>query len=180
MSDALRSEVRAYQLCKVDDTWAEAAHRDVSRFFLVRDRSQLPYAAASYRLSQTLSAVDAMTPAELMHFHQCMRRYKAIGQTDVARSLALRGLKCSGRAIADQVYRSGSVGLENWSAVLGSAAQLAICDDDARRQRLSSRDNLLVEYLESVIPDGEALSLPMGIEHASLADAMDSPEQRFV
>ena len=29
MSDRLRCEIRAYQLCKVDDTWAEAAHRDI-------------------------------------------------------------------------------------------------------------------------------------------------------
>ena len=63
-----RAEIRAYQLCKVDDTWAEAAHRDASRFYLVRSRSQLPYAAASFRIGQTLAAVDAMSPDELRFF----------------------------------------------------------------------------------------------------------------
>ena len=135
--------------------------------FSVRTRSQLAYAAASFRLSQNLAAVDAMTPGELKRFHDCLRRYKAIGQRDPASARSLRGVKRKAAWLAEQVYRSGSAGLANWAAVLGTAGQLAIGDDDSRRQSRSAGGRMLVEYMASVIPDGQVLSLPTGIERAS-------------
>jgi len=53
-SEHLLAEVNAYQWCKVDDTWAEATHRDISR-----DRRRSTFASqawqsATLRLTQNL------------------------------------------------------------------------------------------------------------------------------
>ena len=164
MSPALRREVLAYQMCKVDDTWAEAAHRDVSRFVAGRPTAKVPYIAAHQRLRQTLASVDEMSPIEVEHFHQCVRGYKAIAQPDPTRSKKLRGAKRKFKEIAAEVYRIGSVGLRDWKHALGPALQLAVSQGGPGR---SVVQRLQVEYLTNAITDGQLYSLP---QHLPIRD----------
>ena len=174
MSERLRCEVRSYQLCKVDDTWAEAAHRDVSCFGQRATAAKIPYIAASQRLGQTLASVDKMSQAELRQFHECMRKRKAIGQLSPGPAKVLRPARMKPRALASRVYRFDAAALRDWGAEVGGA--LALLDDrPAKRRSIATR--LQIDYLASAIADGELLSLPLVTEevlaraqHTALVD----------
>ena len=157
MSDRLLCEVRAYQLCKVDDTWAEAVHRDVSAFGKRATAAKAPYIAAAHRMGQTLASVDKMKPAELSQFHKCMRKYKAIGQANATRAKRLRSVHKKLGTLLGQIYRCDSSACRDWTSQLGSAIKLL---EDRPAKRRSVGERLQLEYLDSVISDGALLSLP--------------------
>ena len=121
MSERLASEIRAYQLCKVDDTWAEAAHRDVSGFGARCKASSVAYVCASQRFNQTLARTDEMTPQELRQFYHCMRRRKAIGQLNVAWARALKPLRKPRKFVNAFVYRYDKAMMFDWESVMGQA-----------------------------------------------------------
>ena len=59
MSQRLRAEITAYQLCMLDDTVAEAPHRDISAAASRAPSSQLPWWASSVRLDQNLQLASS-------------------------------------------------------------------------------------------------------------------------
>ena len=172
MSDRLRCEVCAYQLCKVDDTWAEAVHRDVSGFGKRATAAKVPYIAAAHRLGQTMASVDKMSPSELSQFHDCMRRYKAIGQKKPGRAKKLRSLHKTVAQLEGQVYRCDSSACRDWGAELGSAMKLL---DDRPAKNRSIAERLQIEYLDSAIADGEVLSLPELSQAVAAPDTLAGP-----
>ena len=69
MSSRLREEVRAYQLAKLDDTWAEAVHRDITAHGKRAPASKVPYTVASQRVVAIMASLDSMTYVETAKFH---------------------------------------------------------------------------------------------------------------
>ena len=65
ISGRLANEIRSYQLAKIDDTWAEAAHRDVSIFGKKSIAASVAYTCATQRLAQTTAMADRMAPQEM-------------------------------------------------------------------------------------------------------------------
>ena len=157
MSGQLQREIRSYQLAKVDDTWAEAAHRNVSGFYRRTSYAKVAFTAASQRLNQTLASVDAMDAGEREFFYHCMRRCKAIGQQLPRRAQKLQGATPKRAALSGFVYRSDSSALRNWGAVLGTALS---CLPEKQQLRRSLASRLQTEFLASVVTDGEVLSVP--------------------
>ena len=171
MSERLRCEVRSYQLCKVDDTWAEAVHRDVSGFGQRSSAAKVPYIAASHRMEQTMASVDRMRPDEVMQFHECMRKYKAIGQVKPCRGKALRAVRKKVSDLVGQVYRFDSSACRDWGAELGCAVKFL---EDRPAKRRSVAERLQLEYLDCAVSDGEVLSLP-DVSNAILDQAKGAP-----
>ena len=56
MSPALWEEVLSYSLAKIDETWVEAAHRDLSSHNKRAPASNLPFASASQRVGSILAS----------------------------------------------------------------------------------------------------------------------------
>ena len=59
MTDTLAIELLSYQWCKIDDTWAETSHRDVSRVGQVTQHVTVAWVASSLRLSQNIKLWDS-------------------------------------------------------------------------------------------------------------------------
>ena len=156
MSDRLRCELRAYQLCKVDDTWAEAAHRDVSGCIGRKTGAKVAYVAATQRLGQTLSWLDTMTAAELDTFYTCMRQWKAIGRLPRGQQKCLVPVGKKHSRVLAQVYRYDSAVVRDWGMELDAAIK---CLSDRSAARLQIVQRLQVEYVLSCIRDGDTLSL---------------------
>ena len=163
MSSSLRSEIRAYQMCKIDDTWAEAAHRDISGFKKRSAASKVAHTAASQRLAQNLARYDAMAPCERGQFYELLKKHQAVGQTIPKRALALRRVKKKASLLHGQVYRSDVDALRDWGAELGPSIS-ALPDKPSQRRSVATR--LQLEYLASAIEDGEVLSLPLVSDEA--------------
>ena len=60
LSDALRLELLSYQWCKLDDTWAEASHRDVSREASRCTNASQAWISATLRMHQNLDMWDTL------------------------------------------------------------------------------------------------------------------------
>ena len=157
LSERLDCEIRSYQLCKVDDTWAEAAHRDVSGFFKRHTAASIAYACASRRLAQTLGTVDRMTPHQLRFFYQCMRQHKAIAQIQPRPANILRPARLKTKVVNARVYRYDKAKMQDWSAEFGSAISF-IAKQPSRRKGVVTR--LQIEYLQCILGDGQLFSLP--------------------
>ena len=159
MSLRLASEIRAYQLAKVDDTWAEAAHRDVSRSAKLSVAAKVPYLAASQRLGQTLASVDAMDPSRKRMFFDMMMKHKAIAHplaSHANRLIPPRRLRA--KELAEKMYRCGAASMRDWVSELGPAA-LKMSADAPRRQ-LKAIQRVQVEYLQCILLQGSLVSIP--------------------
>ena len=159
MSDRLRTEARAYQLCNIDDTWAEVAHRDVSGFGKRATAAKVAYVAALQKLCQNLDSLENAAPAQLFALYGFMRKHKAIGQQLAPRPRQpLRSVHKRLGQLWAQVYRYDQATVRDWGLELDNALKLL---DDRPLKRRSLGHRLQVEYLASVLSDGEVTSLPL-------------------
>ena len=172
LSERLRIELQAYSMCKIDDTWAEAAHRDVSCMTKRAARVKPVYVSAKQRLAQTLDSVDRMSCSERHEFHRCLRRFKAVGQSNPERAAALIAPRQTLKAIAGKVYRCDDSALRNWGRELGNALGCLAIDQPNTKRSLIAR--LQIEYLHSVVVEGQMLSLPVVTE--SILDQLEQAQ----
>ena len=113
MSGQLATEIHAYQLSIMDDTWVERQHADIERHYHRCVPSKVPCAAASLRLGQNLQFVTSLGGPALRGVHDCMRRHKALGHLDPVRALRLQPARMSGRTLGTNMYRLRSQGLRD-------------------------------------------------------------------
>jgi len=69
LSAELKRELQSYALANIDDTWAEAAHRDDSVFCKRCPASKVPYLIASQRTLGILASLDQLTEEDEASFH---------------------------------------------------------------------------------------------------------------
>ena len=89
VSSRLRLEVQSYHWCKLDDTWAEAAHRDVSRISKRATFASQAWQSASLRTQQNLDLWDSLDAEGRARFDSMFYRWKAIGQLAPRLALSL-------------------------------------------------------------------------------------------
>ena len=178
ISDKLRQELMAYQLCALDDSWVEGSHRDITSFEANRRNAKWPYLGASMRMKQNLSLWDtAVNQGRMVTF---FRKHKAIGhprgRTRPNRGVTNQKSKSKKQVISD-VYRLGTAALVNWAARFeGVHCQSPLSSLDSP-PTLKAMTKLKKEYLELAIKDTCSLySLPLvnleGEEAARNAESM--------
>ena len=158
MSGALRAELLAYSLAKIDDTWAEASHRDVSSFSKRCPGSKVPYMAASHRKQQHLAMHDQLRRAQQARFAGMLQAHKSIGQRRAGKRRALRPAKTSRASLDSFVYRYDDASTRDWEEVMGKETLRLL--PQVPRERRSAVTRLQREYLTHVLSDGMVLSLP--------------------
>ena len=125
VSSRLRLEVQSYHWCKLDDTWAEAAHRDVSRISKRATFASQAWQSASLRTQQNLDLWDSLDAEGRARFDSMFYRWKAIGQLAPRLALSLIRRKQPVAAALHFVYRTGSHALVDWSVHLREALDSA-------------------------------------------------------
>lgn len=115
MSELLDLELAAYEHCPLDETVAEASHRDVNRCALNASPSQLAFWSSSQRLVQNLADFDSYKNASKEEeFYECMYNRKAIMQFDSRWESKLRGCRVGGEVVK-RIYRYGVWNQADWS-----------------------------------------------------------------
>lgn len=157
MSTRLAEAIGSYAQCKLDDTWCEAVHRDVSAISKRSAFSRLPHRAASLRLQQNIELASGLSDAEFKELAIMFSKWRAIGQRSATKARKLIP-KRNGKngAIVGKVYRIGFESQTDWSAAIG---------DILRHQahplvRLRRAAKLKVDFLNAVIQTGTVFSLP--------------------
>lgn len=159
-SDRLRCELMSYSLARIDDTWAEAVHRQVTMWAKRQSRAQVPCLGASLRMHQSLASVASMTSEQKAFFHRAVEQWRSIGQKVGARAQRLvEPRKCCGASVVSMVYRYDDAASRSWTKELGGE-KLSLLPPSAVR----SRDAVLklqLDYVERCVPEHTALSLPL-------------------
>ena len=167
MSMTLRVELLAYSMAKIDDTWAETSHRDVSLFSTRCPASKVPYMAASHRMEQNLALYDGLSPGQQEHFCSMLKLHKSIGQRK-GQQRVLRPRKIRRGVLDSFVYRSDEASTRDWEDLMSKETLQFL--PVAKAARASAVTRLQREYLDHVLPEGVMLSLPAGaVSHGPAA-----------
>jgi hypothetical protein len=167
-------EVDFYQWCTLDDTWAEATHRDVSRLAQGATFASQAWQSASLRSRQNLKLWDALATRGRARFESCFYEWKAIGQFLPQRAVKLIGVKASPKTVTQFVYRTGTRALKDWNTQLQDVLKSSIRADVLPPGTFASR--LKVDYLERVLALGTVFSVP----NVPSADAILALEGTFM
>jgi hypothetical protein len=147
MSPALWEEVLSYSLAKIDETWVEAAHRDISSHNKRAPASKLPFASASQRVGSILDSLDAASMQDRADFCAKLQRCLAIGQLNPSRARRLQGRRMKFSKVAAMVYRTDDASLVDWSSDLQGLTFYK-----ARKTVSSTQvSRLQVEYLRALV-----------------------------
>lgn len=160
ISERLRTELTAYQLCCLDETCGEASHRDTSRLMAVKNQSKIPFCSATQHLSQNLEFYgQRCASGHADAFHEAFRRWKVIGQPNLRRYARGIPIRCRDRVLTNMVYRLGSRSLEGWDA-LANAFTKASAQSRTVRFRRSLAVELQVDFLRTVLEEDVVFTLP--------------------
>ena len=108
MHPDLDHELAAYEQIPIDETPAEAGHRDVTRLRSFGPNSELVWWASTTRLAQNLEVYDQMCQRGLRReFVALWGGYKSLMQTDLRKSSNLVQLRCSSSEFFRRVYLLG-------------------------------------------------------------------------
>jgi hypothetical protein len=158
LSPRLRLELESYQWCKLDDTWAEATRRDVSRLAKRVTFASQAWQSASLRFQQNLDLWAALDGRARACYHAFFYRWKAIGHLNPRLVLQLTRRKLSTVAVLHLVYRTGARALEDWPTQLRHALDSATPDDIFPQLLCASQ--LKVDFLRRVLLPSHVFTLP--------------------
>ncbi len=187
MSPALRRELCAYRLCRLDDTVSESPHRDVSLIAARAPASRIPWWSASVRLKQNLRM--AGDPRFRQVFASVWADWKLLAAAPTRTRRRAPRLKT--KPFLDAVHRVGSFGLADCSNIGKGHRDLFVQALKAREAALPMsakvwRD-LRREFVRAVVSDGKvftaqlACAPPSALEMASqcLPSASRQQQQHF-
>ena len=134
MSEALRTEITAYQLCVLDDSMQEGPHAFVSRCVTQSRSSRPAWLSSSIRLNQNIYYRDMALTAHPGRMEWYFKRWKLLGQSidrPYSRGIVLR---ISTKRFCSMVYRTGDHNIVDWSQL-----KLTLSDAPAQKSRTVRR-----------------------------------------
>ena len=160
MSDRLRTEVTAYQLCVLDDSVQESPHALVSRIATTARQSRAKWWSSTVRLQQNRSVMTAMeviAPGRFVKFFKC---WKMIGQLKWHRYQHFMNQRIATGSFIDMVYRSGACNRVDWSALsLQRAPRTHEPATNIAPDRKAIED-VKLDFLKRACPEGQMITLP--------------------
>ena len=125
MGAALRAEVAAYKYCTLDDTWIEAAHRDVSGISKKNTNCRIQVRLAAMRQSQNLAFLGSLAEDVQIYFYDVLwPHWRSIARSPSARSQRLRDCpRTPATHVHTTTYRLGAASRADWSASLKASQQ---------------------------------------------------------
>ena len=121
MTAKLRAEIESYRWCMLDDTWVEAAHKDISAISQKKSRAGMAYRLATSRLEQNFEFLDSLPEDTQFFFHtvlfpkwRSIARAPTLGQPRRFKDCTWLGKE----AIQMKVYRLGSESQLSWTKAL--------------------------------------------------------------
>lgn len=125
LSDLLDAELRAYELVPLDETIAEASHRDVNRLTGHATAGRMVWWSITQRLEQNLSLHDKVSAAGMAHqFNECFLAWKSVMQFNANKEAKLVPSKMCGKSVVKAIYRTGMWNSADWSIYAKDASKM--------------------------------------------------------
>ena len=170
MSDELRSEITAYQLCVLDDSMGEGPHALLSREATRSPRSSPAWWSGTFRLTQNLRLAEQASVAgdsKLAFFYE---KHHLLGQQNIRLYKRGQQKKQSKKSLNELVYRLGDYSLVDCS---GFDALVDAGSNISAVAQNSSVKAMQLEYMSSIFKPGVIVTVPAG-SAADHGDNMDS------
>ncbi len=159
----LWSELQSYRMCPLDETFIEAAHRDVTHIGKTASSSKMHYRAAGLRLRQNLDAYEHMDAQYQKDVRCAFYRSSAIvrrGQLSASPQKRPRRVRqCTLLAAASHVYRCDQSKFVHWGVF--EEHMKAFVGSVPGKQRFGVSTRLRLEYLRCVIQADKYYSVPI-------------------
>ena len=155
MSARLRTELTAYQLCVLDDSFVESPHAHVSRAARPTSRPSPSWWSASIRLEQNLRDYDRSVRDAPGRFDQLFSQWKLLGQFRQAAYLAGQPLRIRTAPFLRSVYRTGAEHTQRDWTVLRPLADA----DHSPDIKPSDMAALMKEYLVAVFAPASVIEV---------------------
>jgi hypothetical protein len=150
MTDHLRTEITAYQMCMLDDSIQEGPHARISRVVRASSAAKPPWWSSGVRLQQNLDARASLEALHRNRFVTFFTNWKFLTQRST-RALCTRALtpkRQSTDIFLNKVYRMGQENRIDWSGLKilttgpGSKA--------SSKSTLSLQHRMIIDYLKRV------------------------------
>ena len=150
MSDRLRTEITAYQLCVLDDSFVESPHALVSRTARQSPVPSPSWWSSSVRFDQNFADYDSAARDAPGQFEHLFSKYKLIAQGSQSQYLSGRQRLCSEKQLLRWVYRTGAKETQfDWS-VLRPLTERVV----APAEKFPDMEVMLKEYLLALFVPG--------------------------
>ena len=116
MSAKLRTEITAYQMCILDDSFVEGPHASIGRAARAAPKGTNAWWSATLRLAQTCRMREAMD-SQPGRFAWYFARWKMLAQKEPGQYDRGRPAKKKTPDFCNFVYRSGFCSTQDWSAL---------------------------------------------------------------
>lgn len=157
MSDRLRMELTAYQLCMLDDSFVESPHAQISRVTRQTSVPSPSWWSATVRLNQNFLEYDRSvvdSPGRFEHFFDC---WKLLSQFRPSAYLSGRGVQVPWRSFLRSVYRTGAQETQrDWSALRRLTDRPLEVVSDVKP---SDMEALIKEYLLAIFVPGSVVEV---------------------
>ena len=181
MSDRLRSEIAAYQLCVLDDSFVEGPHALIGRIARQASTPSPSWWCSTVRLAQNMQELDRSKVQTPGRFEQLFAKWKLVGQRVQRRYLIGQVPRMSTRPFLRFVYRTGMRETQRDWTVLHALADKP--SEGLPETKPGDLDLLSKEYLLAVFVPGSvvevhdrrgvsALELVSGGEQGASQDAL--------
>lgn len=188
MSGRLRSELTAYQLCMLDDSFVEAPHAHISRIARQATVPSPSWWSATVRIEQNFQAYEKSKISCPGRFEQLFDAWKLMGQFRQGRYLEGQALKVPARQFLRSVYRTGAQDTQRDWTVLRPLTDRP--GQGMPEVRPSDMEALIKEYLLAIFVPGSvvevqdtrgvsASELLSGVAHPSGQVALVAPRQFY-
>jgi len=163
----LQTELNAYRACKLDDTWAESSHRDISRSAKSTTNMDMRWTASTYRLGQNIAFVESLDSDQARRFAWLFHWWKAIARrVPIGGSASIiKPVRKSKSAVAEFVYRYKEEALRDWKQLLGQ--RLALQGPLGGKTKAS----LELDFVKCVVVPGNICTVPKVGSQAAIDDA---------
>ena len=169
MSQRLRSEITAYQLCMLDDSMVEGPHARIGRVTRGASCSGPAWWSGVIRSAQNARARELSSTVSPNIFEVFFRKWKLLAQLDERCYRACKMRRVLTSTFLNFVYRSGPHNIMDWSALCDKTATPK-SHEDGKRAKASDIRRIQRDYVLCSLKPGKFYSMPM---HRPAVDSVD-------
>ena len=160
MSEGLRSELTAYQLCVLDDSMAEGPHAYISGCGARAPSSKPAWWSSTIRLGQNLALVDAAMEAHDGALGVLYQKWQVMGQRSMRLYNRLVPKRQSSAQLLSFVYRTGEWNMLDWS-FLDVKGPSPTSDTRGVAKSKTSLQAMQHEYIACILQEGRTYTVAM-------------------
>ena len=157
MSDRLRTELTAYQLCVLDDSFVEGPHAQVGRIARQTTKPSPSWWSSTLRLEQNFREYDRSVPEASGRFGRLFDSWRLMAQSRPSAYISGKPARVLRRDLLRSVYRTGAAQTQRDWTVLQPLTDKS--SEALRAAKPTDKEVLIKEYLLAVFVPGSVVEV---------------------